>query len=80
MKYSEHFGLMVKNFGVPKLNKEQFQRMMNIIFIEGLIVGNYDAGSRYLEEGYRNRKALNKLTNRKTPEKLYQELIDKSDI
>jgi hypothetical protein len=70
---------MVKNFGVPNLNKEQFQRMMNIVFIEGLIVGNYDAGSKYLEEGYRNRKALNKLTNRKTPENLYQELIDKSN-
>jgi hypothetical protein len=64
LKYSEHFGIMVKNFGVPKLNKGQFQRMMNIVFIEGLIVGNYDAGSRYLEEGCRNRKALNKPTNR----------------
>jgi hypothetical protein len=38
MKYSEHFGLMVKNFGVPKLNKEQFQRRMNIVFIEGLFL------------------------------------------
>tara|TARA_R110000787_G_scaffold11399_3_gene37803 strand:- start:283 stop:498 length:216 start_codon:yes stop_codon:yes gene_type:complete len=69
---------MVKNFGVPKLNKEQFGRMMNIVFIEGLIVGNYDAGHRYLKEGYRNRKSLNELTKRMTPEKLYQDLIKKS--
>ncbi len=78
MKYSEHFGVMVKNFGVPNLNKEQFQRMMNIVFIEGLIVGNYDAGNRYLKEAYRNRKSLNELTKRMTPENLYQNLIDKS--
>ncbi len=71
---------MVKNFRVPKLNKEQFQRMMNNVFIEGLIVGNYDGAKRYLEEGFRNRKSLNKVTNRKRPEKLYQKLIDKSNI
>ena len=68
---------MVKNFGAPKLNTEQFQRMMNIIHIESLISGLFhkDEYKDKFEFRYRQSKSLNELTGRKTPEVLYKEMI-----
>lgn len=61
MIYAEYFGLQVKNFGVPKLNVEQFQRMMNIIHIEGIILGMRESAEpdKYIHQRYRQTKSLN---------------------
>lgn len=82
MKYSDYFGMQIKNFGLPKLNKEQFQRMMNIAFVEGLIVGMSERGKNdttYTWKHYRDKKSLNELTKRLPPEKLYFEMIKLSE-
>ncbi|MDP2686434.1 MAG: hypothetical protein Q8O62_04380 [Aequorivita sp.] len=81
MIYAEYFGLQVKNFGVPKLNVEQFQRMMNIIHIEGIILGMSESGEpdRYYTKRYRQTKSFNELTKRLSPEKVYAEMVRLSE-
>ena len=39
MKYTKYFGLMTKEHGALNLPAEQFQRMMNIVHLEGVIFG-----------------------------------------
>lgn len=67
---------MIKNFGVPKLNREQFERFMNIVFIEGMIAGTSEEGNpdKYMNKRYRQGKTLNELTERKRPELLYDQM------
>lgn len=74
MIYAEFFGLMVKSFGVPKLNVEQFKRMMNIIHVEGIILGMRNSGEqdKYISKRYRQTKSFNELTKRLSPEKFTQ--------
>lgn len=35
--YAEYFAVFVKQSGVPRLNYEQFGKMMNVVFLEGEI-------------------------------------------
>lgn len=81
MIYAEYFGLMVNNYCVPKLNKEQFKRMMNIIHIEGIIIGMQQSGEpdKYVHQRYRQTKSLNELTKRQKPEVIYADLIKQSE-
>jgi len=39
MKYTKYFGLITKEQGRLNLSTEQFQRMMNIVHLEGVIIG-----------------------------------------
>jgi hypothetical protein len=39
MKYTHYFGMMTKEQGHFNLSTEQFQRMMNIVHLEGVING-----------------------------------------
>lgn len=39
MKYTKYFGLITKEQGQINLPPDQFQRMMNIIHLEGVILG-----------------------------------------
>ncbi len=39
MKYTKYFGLITKEQGRLNLSTSQFQRMMNIMHLEGVIVG-----------------------------------------
>jgi len=39
MKYTKYFGLITKEQGRLNLSTEQFQRMMNIVHSEGVILG-----------------------------------------
>ena len=82
MRYTEYFGQMVKNFGAPKLNTEQFQRMMNIIHLEGLICGHNNSKNNIVDYDFRYRqsKSLNELTGRRSPSVLYNELIKMSNL
>ena len=39
MQYTKYFSFKVKENGQPQLSSEQFRRMMNIIYLEGVIHG-----------------------------------------
>lgn len=39
MKFTRYFGLITKEQGTMNLSTDQFQRMMNIVHIEGVIAG-----------------------------------------
>lgn len=39
MIYANYFSAVTKDNGQPNLNADQFRRMMNIIYIEGVING-----------------------------------------
>ena len=39
MQYTKYFSILTKDNGQPNLNTEQFRRMMNIVSVEGVIVG-----------------------------------------
>ena len=88
MKYSKYFGYMTRNNGQPHLDLLQFQRMMNIISIEGIIYGLKTIKEKYKDTpGYyqydtdifNHEKRLDKLSNDLTPEDLFKDLIDFSD-
>ena len=39
MLYSNYFSSFTKDNGPPNLNPDQFRRLMNIIYLEGVITG-----------------------------------------
>ncbi|MEL4454811.1 hypothetical protein [Lutimonas vermicola] len=39
MNYANYFSVVTKDNGQPNLSADQFRRMMNIVFIEGVIQG-----------------------------------------
>lgn len=39
MRYSKYFGQIVKDQGTPYLSESSFQKMMNIVFLEGKVEG-----------------------------------------
>jgi hypothetical protein len=47
MKYSKYFGVITKDKGNLNLNTVQFQRLMNIVFVEGVINGLNNAKQTY---------------------------------
>ena len=47
MKYSKYFGLITKEKGNLNLSTSQFQRLMNIVFVEGVIYGLNKAKQTY---------------------------------
>tara|TARA_R110000851_G_C13101390_1_gene568474 strand:+ start:13584 stop:13874 length:291 start_codon:yes stop_codon:yes gene_type:complete len=73
MKYSDYFSYHLKYYGIPKLNLEQYQRMMNIVFMEGYLSGLSDNPSEKIKNSairYRGIKSLNELTKRLPPQNL----------
>ena len=81
MLYAEYFGERVRHIGVPKLSVDQFRRMMNIIHVEGIILGMRDSGDprRYYTQRYRQTKSLNELTQRLPPEELFAQMLHLSE-
>ena len=39
MKYTKYFSFITKENGAPQLHNHQYDRMMNIIHVEGVITG-----------------------------------------
>ena len=39
MKYTKYFGLIIKEHGALNLSSRRFQRMINIVYSEGVILG-----------------------------------------
>lgn len=47
MKYSKYFGVLTNEKGTLNLSKNQFQRLMNIVHVEGVINGLNKAKETY---------------------------------
>jgi len=47
MKYTKYFGVITKEQGRLNLSSRQFQRMMNIVHLEGVILGLNKAKETY---------------------------------
>jgi hypothetical protein len=83
MKYSKYFGSITRDKGGLNLSTEQFQRLMNIVFLEGSISGLNQAKETYKETNqyfrydtiiFKENKRLTDLTGNLPPDKLLKEM------
>lgn len=88
MKYTKYFGLMTKEQGRLNLSTSQFQRLMNIVHLEGMLFGLYKA-----KEANKDTQAYHKydiiifnedirlteLAGNITPDSLLKEMVRFSD-
>ncbi|RMA56651.1 hypothetical protein [Ulvibacter antarcticus] len=78
MKYTNYFKSTIKLNGVPKLNPDQFARLMNICCLETdvhtLEELNMNSQSIFLTIG-RKKDKIEKLTKGRTPELLLLEML-----
>ena len=88
MKYSKYFGLITRDKGGLNLSTAQFQRLMNIVFLEGSISGLSKAKQTYKDTNqfyrydtiiFKENKRLTDLTGNLPPDKLLKEMhrVDK---
>ena len=84
MKYTKYFGLITKEKGIINVSIPQFQRMMNIVHIEGAIFGLNKAKeankgtpdyNKYYMIIFREDRKLTDLTGNLTPELLLKEML-----
>ena len=84
MKYTKYFGLMTKEQGRLNLSTMQFQRLMNIVHLEGVLLGLHKAREANKDKQEYNKydililnenAKLNELTGNLTPELLLKEMI-----
>ena len=84
MQYTKHFAFIVKENGRPQLSSEQFRRMMNIVYLEGVVNGmrkvkesnkNTDQFYKYDMLIFKEEKRLTELTGNLKPYMLFKELI-----
>ena len=85
MKYSKYFGYITRDNGQPQLSTAQFQRMMNIVSLEGSILSLQIIKERLKETSeyykydpdiFRYEKSLHELTNNLKKEDLVKEMIE----
>jgi hypothetical protein len=83
MKYSKYFGLITRDKGSLNLSTAQFQRLMNIVFVEGAINGLSKAKQTYKKTNqfyryetiiFKENGKLSELTGNLEPEKLLREM------
>jgi len=88
MKYSYYFGEITKEKGQLNLSSKQFRRMMNIVFLEGVISGlnrirktfkGTDQFYKYDIIIFKEDKKLTELTGNVAPGFLLEEMIKNSD-
>jgi hypothetical protein len=84
MKYTKYFGLITKEQGRLNLSTEQFQRMMNIVHLEGVILGLSRAKETYKDTNqyykydtiiFKHEVQLTDLTGNLTPDLLMEEMM-----
>lgn len=77
MRYTDYFSRYLKEFGVPKLSRKQWQRLLNIVYMETLVTATSESGERNIKhhQTYRHTKSLNELTGLKKPYYLMQEML-----
>lgn len=83
MNYTSFFGETVKNQGQLHLNDDQFRRLMNIIYVEGVIAGfnkikaKYKGTSEYYKYDmliFKQSTVLTELTGNQKPQDLLKEM------
>ena len=88
MQYTEYFSFITKENGTPNIKNSQFRRMMNIVFIEGVIIGlnkvketnkGNDQFYKYDVTIFNEEKRLSNLTGNLKPEDLIKEMLQFSD-
>lgn len=87
MKYTKYFGLITKGQGLINLNANQFQRMMNIIHIKGVLLG-FNKIKDTLKDSkefykydiliFKQHQTLSNLTGNLNPDILLKEMINLS--
>jgi hypothetical protein len=81
MVYCDYFSSYLNNNAVPKLSKEQWQRMLNIVYMEAIVTATSECGANAIKNynSYRQVKSLNQLTGRKKPYYLMLEMLKLSE-
>jgi len=88
MKYTKYFGLMTKEQGRLNLPTMQFQRLMNIVHLEGVLFGLHKAKEankdtqayhKYDILIFNENTKLNELTGNLTPDLLLKEMVRYQD-
>jgi hypothetical protein len=88
MKYTKYFGLMTKEQGRLNLPTMQFQRLMNIVHLEGVLFGLHKAKEankdtqayhKYDILIFNENIRLTELTGNLTPDLLLNEMVRFSD-
>ena len=83
MKYTKYFGLITRDNGALNLPIEQFQRLMNIVHIEGVILGLNKAKNTYKDTElfyrydtliFKQNMKLTQLTGNLEPKELIKEM------
>ncbi len=81
MRYTSYFASLIKEQGPPHLNPDQFRRMMNIVFLEGLIAGmekikvkDKSQAFKYDILIFKQNKILSELTGNLDPSSLMREM------
>ncbi len=84
MQYTKHFSFIVKENGQPQLSSEQFRRMMNIVYLEGVVCGlrKVKEANKNTDQFYKcdmlifkEEKRLTELTGNLKPYMLFKEMI-----
>jgi len=84
MIYTKYFGLITKEQGRLNLSSVQFQRTMNIVHLEGVMLGLNNAKETYKDTIhyykydmilFKYGKKLTELTENLAPEILLQEMV-----
>ncbi len=88
IKYTRYFGIITKEQGKLNLSTDQFQRMMNIVHVEGVVAGltiakeaNKNTGSYYKYDIIilKENDVLADLTGNLSPDMLLREMMGFSD-
>ena len=83
MKYSKYFGAITRDKGGLNLSTTQFQRLMNILFVEGAISGLNKAKETYKDTSqyfrydtliFKQDMQLTDLTGNLEPQELLKEM------
>jgi hypothetical protein len=81
MNYANYFASVTKDNGQPNLSPDQFRRMMNIVYIEGVIQGIKRIKERETKEFfkydvliYKHDVILKQLTGTLQPHELIREM------
>jgi hypothetical protein len=84
MRYTSYFATVIKDNGQPKFSAYQFQRFMNIVYLEGELNGikrikksltNTSSFYKYDVLLFKIEKQLTDLTGNFTPDQLLKEML-----
>ena len=84
MKYTKYFSIIISSKGQPHLSDYQYQRFMNIVFVEGVIEGLQKANKQLNNRSFdilifKYQKKLTDLTGHLKPEQLIKEMVSYSN-